>query len=336
MANLDRIKTLVGIMDGRIGKPAEFAEFNDTDIKGQYQAEINKIFSEGKNWYRTFRKHKNDLFQIIEESIDEDLPNEVIQAVGIVADVQTVQPGDTKQFKVKKNKNGIRKTVVEVAFGGRLKRYKLDKNYLDIKMNRFGTAVSIEKEELRYKFLDFAEFKAEAQQGVQDAIYRKIHEVLKAVTASLPATNSAAASGFDEDLFDELIAKAKSYGDTVKIVCTERFAQKIPFPANDQLSMSEIRTNGYVRMYKGCQVQIIPNAITGVHSDDWTFGNQTAYIIPTNKDEKFISVLLEGSTEIEEFKDADTDEEVFEVTANFGVACVIDPVYLYKYTNQAI
>lgn len=335
MSNIKRISTLAKIITGQIGRPTEFSDFNDVDIKEQYKAEVNKFFT-GKNWYRDFQDNQRAMFRILEESIEADLPKEVMDKIGMFANVMVLEPGDTKEYTFKRNKGNIRKTVVEVAKGGRLKHYKMDKGSMKITTHAVGTAVGIEKDELRRKFLDFNEFKDEAQQGIQDRIYEDVHIALKGVIDGLPAANKSSASGFDKEAFDDLIAKAKSYGDEVKIICTERFASTIEFPANDQQSIAEVRTNGHVKMYKGCPIHILPNSIKAPYSSEWVFSNETAFFIPTAKDEKFLQVALEGTTSIKEKEDDDTDESIFEVTADIGVICIVPPPYLYAYTNTKL
>ena len=163
----------------------------------------------------------------------------------------------------------------------------------------------------------------------------KAAEGLQAAVAKMPARQKDSGSGFDEAKFDKLLAKAKSYGDRVKIVCTEMFAQKIPTDTYLQTGLQEIRDFGYVRKYKGADVQVLPNALKDNVSEEWQIDNKTAYILPVGKNAKIVKITLEGQSEMDEYKDDQTKETVYEVYDKAGVAVVTLP-YVFAYTDTSL
>lgn len=333
MAN--SVMDLYRVLSGKIEMPTEFSEAGKTkeDVAKLFQSEIERLAPKG-DW-KTFKKNKEEIFSIIAEVIEEELPKEVMETIGRWADVEVFRHGDKPRYLLKKNKNGIRHSVTEIAPSGRPKRTKMDRGYKDVEMKAFGTATSFSKEELRAGLFDIVEWKDECLQGIKDTMYAKIQEVLQVATSALPIANKKSGAGFVEDVVDDLIAKAKSFGDKVEILCTERFAQTIPFDSNDQQAIADRRSTGYTRIYKGCIVDIMPNPLKKAGTDEFVFDNGIAYILPVGK-EKFIKVPVEGDVDIEEYKENDTKEQVFEVEAKFNAVVVLNPKYLFTYENTSI
>lgn len=330
--NID-LRTMADIVSGKIKLPQEFStEGVDVDaVNVAFCEQIKEITKD----YRTFKQHKQELFSIIEENIDIVLPNMVLDALGELAEIKNLANGDKPRFLVEKNKGGIKNSVTEVGLGGNFKRYKMDKGYIEPAMKAYGTATSIELEELRAGLLNWAAWKQEVAEGIAENIQRKAYEGIQAAVAKMPARQKESASGFDEAKFDKLLAMAKSYGSDVKIICTEMFAQKLPIDTYSQVALQDKRDYGYVRKYKGANVQIIPNALKDNTSEEFQIDNSRAYIIPTAKNAKIVKVVLEGQSEMDEFKDQDTKETVYQVYDKAGVAIVNVP-YLFSYEDTSL
>ena len=147
MAN--SVMDLYKIIAGKIEMPTEFSEAGKTkeDVARLFKEEMDKLAPKG-DW-KTFKKNKDQIFSIIEEVLEEELPKEVMETIGQWADVEVFRNGDKPRYLLKKNKNGIRHSVTEIALSGRPKRTKMDRGYKEVEMKAFGTATSFSKEELR-------------------------------------------------------------------------------------------------------------------------------------------------------------------------------------------
>ena len=327
------LRTMANVISGKIRMPQEFS------AEGLTIEDVNHTFceliDEYTKDYRTFKKHKQEVFAIIEETIDIELPKNVNEVLGEIAEIKNLSNGDKNRFLVEKNKGGIKNSVTEVGLGGQFKRYKMDRGYVEPAMKAYGTATSIELEELRAGLHNWANWKTEVVQGITDSIAHKAIEGLQAAVSKMPARQKDEASGFDEAKFDKLLAKAKSYGDKVKIICTEMFAQKIPVDQYFQVGLQDKRDYGYTRRYKGADIQIIPNALKDNASEEWQLDNKTAYILPVGKNAKLVKVTLEGQSEMDEYKDEQTKETVYEVYDKAGVAVVTVP-YVFAYTDTSL
>lgn len=333
---MSKVIELYRILNGTTGMPAEFSQAGKTkeDVSKLFNAEMERLAPKGD--YKTFKKNKAEIFAIIEEVLGEELPKEVMESMGSWAQVDVFKNGDRPRYLIAKNKNGIRKSVTEIALSGRPKRTKMDRGYKEVEMKAFGTATSFSREELRDGLFNIQEWKDEVIQGIKDAMYAKVQEVLAATVDSLPSNNKKNGAGFIPKTVDGLISKAKSYGDRVEILCTERFAQEIPFDPNDQIAIGERRTHGYTRVYKGgVTVNIMPNSLKTPYGDEFVFDDKRAYILPVGK-EKFIKIPVEGDVEIDEYTEQDTKEEVFEAYSRFNALVVIDPCMLFVYDNTEL
>lgn len=330
--NID-LRTMSNIISGKIKLPAEFSA-EGVDLEAVNKAFCAQIDEYTKD-YRTFKRHKQEVFAIIEETMDIELPKMVEEALGEFAEIKNLANGDKNRFLIDKNKGGIKNSVTEVGLGGQFKRYKMDRGYIEPSMKAYGTATSIDLEELRMGLHNWAEWKTEVAKGITENIAHKAAEGLQAAVSKMPARQKDSASGFDEAKFDKLLAKAKSYGDRVKIVCTEMFAQKIPSDTYLQTGLQEIRDFGYVRKYKGADVQILPNALKDNVSEEWQIDNKTAYILPVGKNAKIVKITLEGQSEMDEYRDEQTKETVYEVYDKAGVAVVTLP-YVFAYTDDSL
>lgn len=330
--NID-LKNMAKIISGKIQLPTEFSAegVGVEEVKEAFCEQIKELTKD----YRTFRNHKTEVFTIIEENIDVILPNMVKDALGDFADIKVLSNGDKNRFLVEKNKEGIKNSVTEVALGGNFKRYKMDKGYVEPEMKAYGTATSIELEELRAGLLNWAEWQAEVTQGIAENIYTKVNEGLQAAVSKMPARQKDSSAGFDAAKFDALLARAKSYGSKIKIMCTEMFAQTLPIDTYSQVGLQEKRDFGYVRKYKGADVQIIPNALKDNTSTEWQIDNGFAYIMPVDKNSKIVKVSIEGQSEMKDMEDPDTHEQVFQVYDKAGVAVVNQP-YVFVYENTAL
>ena len=327
------LRAMANIISGKTKLPAEFSA-EGVDLEAVNEAFCEQIKEITKD-YRTFKQHKAELFSIIEENIDTILPNMVEQYLGEFAEIKNLANGDKNRFLVEKNKGGIKNSVTEVGLGGQFKRYKMDKGYVEPEMKAYGTATSIELEELRAGLLNWANWRMEVTEGIAENIMHKVNEGLQAAVSAMASRQKDSASGFDATKFDTLLARAKSYGEKVKIVCTEMFAQKLPIDTYSQVALQEKRDYGYVRKYKGADVQIIPNALKDNTSTAWQIDNGFAYIMPVGKNAKIVKVTLEGQSEIDEYKDQDTKETVYEVYDKAGVAVVNQP-YVFVYEDTAL
>lgn len=329
------LKTLADITSGKIKLPIEFSQegIDEDAVREAFNKQVNELTKD----HRTLRKNQQEVFSIIEEGVDEELPKNVLNGFGDLVELKIKSNGDKPRFLVEKNKGGIKNSVTEIGLGGRVKRYKKESGYIEPQMKAYGTATSIELEELRSGMMNWADFKTEVADGIAQNILIAANKGLQTAIAKMPARQKDSSSSFDATKFDKLLAMAKSYAPNgkVKIVCTELFAQTIPFDTYFQVDSQDKRDFGYVRKYKGAEVQVVPNALKDNISTEWQLDNKNAYIMPVGKNGKIVKVVIEGQSEMREVDDQDTDEKVYQIYDRAGVVVVTLP-NVFVYTNTAL
>ena len=164
---------------------------------------------------------------------------------------------------------------------------------------------------------DLAEYLDIILEGLDEYIYKQIAAAINAsMTLPRPTNTFATASSFDAEEVDNLINTVRAYGNPI-IVCTPAFAATIPgnyVVANSTTRISaqdalDVREYGYVKMYKGCPVMVIPNSFTDETNTEKVLSDEYMYIIPA-VNRKLVNVVLEGGVQIDEFKNRDRTIEL--------------------------
>lgn len=155
-----------------------------------------------------------------------------------------------------------------------------------------------------------------------EALEEKLYiEIQKALIASFnapdrPAANKYTGAGLIMDEFDKLINTVRAYGDSVNIYCTFAFASKLynnPGWANvakiSDRDVEDIRNQGYVGTYKGCNVIILNQSFTDDTNTETIVNDAYAYIMPVGA-EKPVKIAFEGPTFVRNFTDAVLSQEI--------------------------
>ena len=129
----------------------------------------------------------------------------------------------------------------------------------------------------------------------------------------MPSANKVTANGFDRLGMDRLIAVVKSYGDNAIIFCTPLFARNLDNEIkgsylNDADKM-EVRTQGYVGVYHGTPVVVLPMAVETEANLKWAYDPSYAFVMPAGK-EKVVKIVLEGELQMNDWTNKDWSLEM--------------------------
>ena len=80
-----------------------------------------------------FNKNKYDIFEIIIETADEIVPKNVIDRIGMFAEVQVVPQGQRAIFKNKKGRMRAKKFLTQVGLSGVYETFRLDSDTFTVK-----------------------------------------------------------------------------------------------------------------------------------------------------------------------------------------------------------
>jgi hypothetical protein len=312
--------------------------FNDTklsysDLNDTLRNELREL----AGTYSLYRENKNTIFSLIEETIDDVLPQKVLQQYGQFAEIKTFAQGDKPVFTQKITqaaKKRAKQFITKVGLTGIYEVFKLDGKSYEVPTSAFGGAAQIGFEEFLDGRVDFADVLDIVMEGLDEAIYCEIERALKAAVVGLQAANKSTQTSFKESEMDRLISVADAYGKAT-IYCTYEFAATM-IPAEGWISdaMKDQKwQNGYLGNYKGHQVIVLSQSYEDETNEVKVIDPQYAWIIPTGGNDKPVKIAFEGQTIVDEYTNADRSREV-QVYKKVGVGAIItNNICVYKNTS---
>ena len=311
----------------------EFREIALHAVKGTAPANyttdsVNQAFVAGlgelAGSVNQFMKNRYDIYDIIVEAIDSEMPKKVIDAISIFAEVQTVPQGQKAIFKKKMGKNRAKKFLTQVGLSGVYETFRLDNETFELAAHAVGGGATIDFE----RMLDGAESLQEVMQivteGLTDAVFIEVQKALvAAINASdRPSANLVSLNKFDADRMVKLMSVVRAYGNGVVIFAPPEFVadmgadQIVPVTKAgnqglyDPRDIAAIHDTGYINIFRGAPIVQIPQSFTDETNTTTWINPQFAYILPTGG-EKVVKVVLEGATQIRDFQNRDNSMEVY-------------------------
>lgn len=334
MANLKDLKVLgVAAMTNTLPKnlPSDFANISTETVSEAFRGELRKLGGD----YNSYRRNKLDIFELMQEIFNEVLPKYVKDRYRFLADVRTVGHGQKITFTQKVGRARAKSFVTKVGLGGVFETFRLDRKELEISIEAIGGAAILDFERMLSGQEDLSEYLDILMEGIEENILTQLSEALNAsVKATRPENTVVTTSSFDKAKFDNLITTVKAYGDPI-IVCTPEFADTIPansvtVGSTTRISDSDvedIRTYGVLQIYKGCPIVTLPQSFTDETNSEKVLNPRFCYIIP-GMSTKLATIVLEGGTQVDEFKNRDRSIEL-SAYQKVGVA-------ILHYNNWAI
>lgn len=303
----------------------------------ELQEELREQFREIAGTYSLYRENKNTVFALLEQTIDDVLPQKVIQEYSQFADIKTFAQGDKPIFTQKittASRRRAKQFIGKVGLAGLYEVFKLDGQSYEVNTNAIGGAAQIGFEEWLDGRVDFADVLDIVLEGLDECIYLEIERELIGAVANVKKYNKFSFNGFDEDAMDKLVSIADAYGKSA-IYCTFEFAATM-VPATGWVS-DEMRNqkwnNGYLANYKGHQVIVLPQSYED-DADGYPNGMKMieprfAYIIPVGAD-KPVKIAFEGQTIVDEYTNYDRSREV-QIYKKVGVRAIFsDAICVYE------
>ena len=287
----------------------------------QVDAALADSFKELAGSYNQFMKNRYDIYEILIETVDEVVPNRVADAVGIFADVRQVGQGEKVVFKQSVGKTRAKKFLTRVGLSGVYETFRLDTTSFEIPAFAIGGACTLDFE----RMLDGAEVMSEFMEvmtdSLTDSIYVEVQKALRAaVNTMTPAANKYVGS-WSADQMVRLCNIVKSYGQGATIFAPPEFiaamgpdaivpviasaAQGIYHPQD----IDRIHYQGYINIFRGNPVVSFRQSYVDDQNTKVAIDPQFAYILPTGG-ERVVKVVLEGQTQIWDWKNKDQSMEI--------------------------
>ena len=274
-----------------------------------------------------FMKNRYDIYEIIIEAADEIVPNKVIDAVGIFAEVQQVGQGQKALFRTKLGKSRAKKFLTQVGLSGVYESFRLDNGTFEVSAHAIGGAVSIDFERMLDGAENMAELVSLLTEAQTDAVYQEVQRALRAAVSQqgVPANNRAnvtVGNDFDGQEMMKLISTVRAYGSGAVIFAPPEFVAAmgadaiVPIPANGNYGgvyhpqdIDAIHNTGYINLFRGTPIVQIPQSFVDENNVETWIDPQLAYVLPTGG-ERVVKVVFEGNTQIWDFTNADQSMEI--------------------------
>ena len=304
------------------------------------QNEFAALLGEGDNRYRAFQENKNCIFRLIEETIDEVLPQRVEQRYMDFAETKTIAQGDKATFTLKITEAARKRAktfVTRVGLAGRYETFMLDGRSLEVQTSAIGGAARIGFEEVldgRWSFADMVELTLE---GMDEFIVKEIAKALQSAVDALPAVQKHTADGFDETSFDELLAIADAYGKST-IYCTFEFAAQMKpveaWASNEH--KNAMWNRGMIDSYKGHTIVLLPQSFEDERNMTKVFDPSLCYIMPTGQDNRPVKLVFEGPTCVRTVDNQNDDWSMdMQTYKKFGIATFFNN-WMCSYKNTSL
>ena len=316
MANIKELKELA-LHAVRGTAPANYtAETVDEALRGELAAMCTS--------FNEFQRNKLDIFDIIITAADEVVPNKVIDAMGMFAEIRTVPRGQKALFK-----RGLvgryraRKFLTQVGLSGVYETFRLDNETFELGGHAIGGGISIDWD----RFLDGADNMNDLMdvitEGLTDATFGEVQKCLTAAINAVgrPDANKVIDSAFNGDNMFKLVSAVKAYGGNAVIFATPEFvgamgpdaivpvsvagAQAVYHPGD----IDAIHNNGYINIFRGTPVVQLPQSFIDESNTKTWLNPQFAYVLPTGK-EKVVKIVFEGATEMWDWVNKDRSIEL--------------------------
>lgn len=290
--------------------------------------------------YRTYKINQNTIFALIEQTIDDVLPNKVMEQYGQFAEIKTFAQGDKPIFTQKitqASRNRAKQFIGKVGLAGLYEVFKLDGRSYEVTTNAIGGAAQIGFEEFLDGRVDFAEVLNIVMAGLDECIYMEIEKQLIGAAQNVQTANVnniSTQNTFNEKEMDRLLSISDSYGGRATIYCTFEFAATM-IPGDNRWSNEMKNTmwnNGYLGAYKGHQVIVLPQSFEDETNSKKVIDPAYAWIIPTGA-EKPVKIAFEGGTIVDEYTNYDRSKEV-QIYKKVGVRAIFsNDICVYKNTS---
>lgn len=302
----------------------------------ELQDTLRAEFKELAGTYALYRENKNTVFALLEQTIEDVLPQKVLEQYGQFAEIKTFNQGDKPIFTQKIthiSRRRAKQFIGKVGLAGLYEVFKLDGQSYEVTTNAIGGAAQIGFEEWLDGRVDFADVLDIVMEGLDECIYVEIEKQLIGAVANVQAANIETDNAFVDTKMDKLLSIADSYGKAA-IYCTYEFAATM-VPAEGWVS-DELRNqrwnNGYIANYKGHQVIVLPQSYEDETNKIKVIDPSYAWIIPVGA-EKPVKIAFEGQTIVDEYTNYDRSREV-QIYKKVGVRAIFsNAICVYRNTS---
>lgn len=259
---------------------------------------------------REIRANHDLIMALIEEVIDDQLPIQLNARIGDFSEVRQFPRDAEVMFEIRnRGKRRAWLTIKKGQRGGMYQAARLDKAYLTMDTWVETVAVFVTLEEILLGKYSLQDLMNNILDGFVEKLYKEVIDALQVSSSYVPAVNFGHANGISATVLDPLIRIVAAYGSPTIFgfySVVSKFSNALTPAANNSPNvptsdLDEIKSRGYVTMYKGVPVVLLPNYIIDETTNaSWLVNESFLFIMPG--DVKPVKVALKGDFHIEEVK----------------------------------
>lgn len=312
------------------GRGDATTNFSNNDLSNTIREKMIEEFGTDTLDYRTYRAHKVQLFEFIEDTIAPVVNDRTSEVFGQFAEYKNLAFGDTNKFIVEDIQLF---PVATISLGnGNVLRKRLDTDELVVPMHTIGAGVYEELVRFLAGRTDWAKLTTRLADSFINDIAQRIAEALYGSVDKLNSTYKGNVSGKDEDVKAKVIEIAdhvEAANGQAVIVGTKAALRKLKPEVSSDQQKGDKNVSGYFGHVDGYETIALPQ-FHKAGTDDFGIKNDVIFILP-NTDEKLVKVVQDGHYIVREENGSEgyrTDMQVsFDVITRAGVAVITGAKY---------
>lgn len=281
-------------------------EFSNEEVQSAATNALIKYFGVEDLSIRSLTKHRAEMFDVINEVVDEVLPKALEDRISDFAEIKQIARNERAIFTVKStlaSRRRLMKGIQKGARGGIYKAYRLDDAQWEVRTMVETVGYQITLEEILTGQRTIKELIDVLADAWTEKVFYEVFMALSSAAQSAPAINQASGSVINNAELDKLVAIVAGYGQP-KIL---GFRQHLALLGNNYITntagrtatgedAADIRAKGFIGIYKGTNVIELPNYIAAhlENEVEWIFPEDRLFVLPA--DEKPVKIVLQGES----------------------------------------
>lgn len=271
---------------------------------------------------KEFRRHKVEIFEILEETVTPIVNDRLEQQMGEFADVRNLALGDTIVFDIEDPKLF---EVANIARGTHnLRKQRIQNGKLPMEMERMGVAVYEELERFLSGRIDWARIVDKVIKSFEREIAVRVQNALFTGHTAY-ASDYIYSGAYDENELLRILGNVEAMYGSAQIVGTKQALAKIQPEYIGSGGKDNYNALGYLGIYRGYRtVELAQTNVAGTQVHNLA---NDLLILPASEG-KFVKIVTEGEATVEEHNNYMGDgSKEFLFAQNVGVAVAIAKYY---------
>jgi hypothetical protein len=327
--NKDMIKLAVDLAKGKVQNYSA-QESNDTLRKAFADLMEFSLEGNGKIDRKTFRRHKTEIFEILEEIINETLHEGLGNQFDQFAEYRNLAWGDENLFKVPAN-NIFRVALISDG-NSNLRRQRLrDGQEFSVSLDTYGIKIGEDFHRFLAGRVDWADLMAGIAESFKRDLTQRIYNAVLASHGEYGSTYhkdyTSSGSLTEQDIVEMAMHIEARTGEKVALYGTKLAIRNLPVAHMTEEVQNAVNESGYYGKVSGIECYEIAQSHE-YGTDNFAVDNNMVLMLPQSAD-KMVKVINEGDAIIQDQQGGQTSDMMQEyfIANKFGVSVICSKVF---------